>query len=529
MAECQLKELPGLCQFQCWKQMTPNKIKPPSHSHFPCTSSDWQEINPYTLHKCQQSGDSNAHNESTARSAESLHFCKGYLCPSRLSRPDSIILTRVWVTRVWQMGLDGLHVLDCSLLPFKHEAFHKGRLHRFNRNFCVIEDIGVLVQHCEYDLAVQSRPLQNCIVLSTAQVEGNTSIATVLVVGQHADAKPITLGASLEEVTEFLLSVEGYVGNLPVGVTVRFAPRKCVVLLPHHTALLMDPVLVMLGALDHTTDVFKLKRTLVQKALRYLTIPQLTLLFFIAVSLINLSSVLPLQAKSTQLPWAGSDEFAFKVMFLLATPRGQIRSHRGQQEKLSKDQEDCEEFVETHKAPEYGDTEPEGKSLQTHLGCTWRSSSKWKTTLDGKVEVVDENPERLGSTFRTPPPNRSQQGEQLLASFLSKSLRCPSGQAFFFTGERCQSRQVHGNILGMTIEVLSELHDLALAVLQLSKEYALEVFSVEEVDGSEEDTLYLPAKRSTGVRQVVTANVTAMVVTAMTKGHTYPRQNATAF
>lgn len=41
-------------------------------------------------------------------------------------------------------------------------------------------------------------------------------------------------------------------------------------------------------------------------------------------------------------------------------------------------------------------------------------------------------------------------------------------------------------------EVLSELHDLALAVLQLSKEYALEVFSVEEVDGSEEDTLYLP-------------------------------------
>lgn len=34
--------------------------------------------------------------------------------------------------------------------------------------------------------------------------------------------------------------------------------------------------------------------------------------------------------------------------------------------------------------------------------------------------------------------------------------------------------------------------NLALPVLQLSKEYALEVFSVEEVDGSEEDTLYLP-------------------------------------
>ncbi|NXC50416.1 MEP1A protein, partial [Penelope pileata] len=31
------------------------------------------------------------------------------------------------------------------------------------------------------------------------------------------------------------------------------------------------------------------------------------------------------------------------------------------------------------------------------------------------------------------------------------TCRCPSGQAFFFTGERCQSMQVHGNILGMTV------------------------------------------------------------------------------
>ncbi|NXP06523.1 MEP1A protein, partial [Thinocorus orbignyianus] len=31
------------------------------------------------------------------------------------------------------------------------------------------------------------------------------------------------------------------------------------------------------------------------------------------------------------------------------------------------------------------------------------------------------------------------------------SCRCLSGRAFFFTGERCQSRQVHGNILGMAI------------------------------------------------------------------------------
>lgn len=41
-------------------------------------------------------------------------------------------------------------------------------------------------------------------------------------------------------------------------------------------------------------------------------------------------------------------------------------------------------------------------------------------------------------------------------------------------------------------EVLSELCDLAFAVLQLSKEYDLEVFSEEELDGSEEDTLYFP-------------------------------------
>ncbi|NXP76367.1 MEP1A protein, partial [Ramphastos sulfuratus] len=31
------------------------------------------------------------------------------------------------------------------------------------------------------------------------------------------------------------------------------------------------------------------------------------------------------------------------------------------------------------------------------------------------------------------------------------SCRCPSGQAFFFTGERCQSMQIHGNILGITV------------------------------------------------------------------------------
>lgn len=41
-------------------------------------------------------------------------------------------------------------------------------------------------------------------------------------------------------------------------------------------------------------------------------------------------------------------------------------------------------------------------------------------------------------------------------------------------------------------EVLSELCDLAFAVPQLSKEYDLEVFSEEELDGSEEDTLYFP-------------------------------------
>lgn len=42
-------------------------------------------------------------------------------------------------------------------------------------------------------------------------------------------------------------------------------------------------------------------------------------------------------------------------------------------------------------------------------------------------------------------------------------------------------------------EVFSELHDLAFTVPQLSREYDLEVFSEEEVDGSDEDTLYFPA------------------------------------
>lgn len=51
-------------------------------------------------------------------------------------------------------------------------------------------------------------------------------------------------------------------------------------------------------------------------------------------------------------------------------------------------------------------------------------------------------------------------------------------------------------------EVLSELHDLAFAVPQLSKEYDLEVFSEEELDGSEDDTLYFPAKQSIVIRHI---------------------------
>ncbi|XP_064002831.1 meprin A subunit alpha isoform X1 [Pogoniulus pusillus] len=31
------------------------------------------------------------------------------------------------------------------------------------------------------------------------------------------------------------------------------------------------------------------------------------------------------------------------------------------------------------------------------------------------------------------------------------SCRCPSGQAFFFTGDKCQSMQIHGSILGITV------------------------------------------------------------------------------
>lgn len=55
---------------------------------------------------------------------------------------DSIILARVWVTWVLQIRqpvLNELHILDCSLLPLKSEAFHESRLFRFNRDFSVIE------------------------------------------------------------------------------------------------------------------------------------------------------------------------------------------------------------------------------------------------------------------------------------------------------------------------------------------------------------------------------------------------------
>lgn len=41
-------------------------------------------------------------------------------------------------------------------------------------------------------------------------------------------------------------------------------------------------------------------------------------------------------------------------------------------------------------------------------------------------------------------------------------------------------------------EVLSWLNGLSFAVLQLSKESDLEMFSVEALDGSEEDTVYFP-------------------------------------
>lgn len=34
----------------------------------------------------------------------------------------------------------------------------------------------------------------------------------------------------------------------------------------------------------------------------------------------------------------------------------------------------------------------------------------WKTSLDGKVEVLDENSEMLGFTFRAHPLNKSAEG-----------------------------------------------------------------------------------------------------------------------
>ncbi|XP_065691170.2 meprin A subunit alpha isoform X2 [Patagioenas fasciata] len=47
------------------------------------------------------------------------------------------------------------------------------------------------------------------------------------------------------------------------------------------------------------------------------------------------------------------------------------------------------------------------------------------------------------------------------------SCRCPSGQAFFFTGERCQSMQVHGNILGITVGGIAGTIVLTIALISV--------------------------------------------------------------
>ncbi|NXX74061.1 MEP1A protein, partial [Urocolius indicus] len=47
------------------------------------------------------------------------------------------------------------------------------------------------------------------------------------------------------------------------------------------------------------------------------------------------------------------------------------------------------------------------------------------------------------------------------------SCRCPSGQAFIFTGERCQTMQVHGNILGMTIGGIAGTIVLTIVIISM--------------------------------------------------------------
>ncbi|NWW77661.1 MEP1A protein, partial [Climacteris rufus] len=47
------------------------------------------------------------------------------------------------------------------------------------------------------------------------------------------------------------------------------------------------------------------------------------------------------------------------------------------------------------------------------------------------------------------------------------SCRCPSGQAFFFTGERCQTIQFHGNILGMAIGGIAGTIVLTLVLISM--------------------------------------------------------------
>lgn len=55
---------------------------------------------------------------------------------------DSIVLAGVWITRVLQIrqpALHGLHLLSCSLLPFKSVALCDSKLLGHNGDFSVIE------------------------------------------------------------------------------------------------------------------------------------------------------------------------------------------------------------------------------------------------------------------------------------------------------------------------------------------------------------------------------------------------------
>lgn len=76
-------------------------------------------------------------------------------------------------------------------------------------------------------------------------------------------------------------------------------------------------------------------------------------------------------------------------------------------------------------------------------------SSRQKRSVDNTGPLEDHN---WPQYFRDPCDPNPCQNEGICVNVKGMvSCRCVSGQAFFYTGERCQAIQVHGSVLGLLI------------------------------------------------------------------------------